>query len=44
MPSDGTWQILAKVANAIGVIWALAALGVLGYFANLGIQALRHGG
>ena len=44
MSSDGTWQILAKVANAIGVLWALAALGVLGYFASLGIQVLRHGG
>ena len=44
MPSGGIWPTLAKVANAIGVIWALAALGVLGYFANLGIQVLRHGG
>ena len=28
MPSDGIWPTLAKVANAIGGIWALAALGV----------------
>jgi hypothetical protein len=44
MPSDGIWPTLAKVASAIGVIWALAALGVLGYFAILGIEVLRHGG
>ena len=44
MLSDGTWQILAKVANAIGILCTLAALGVLGYFASLGIQVLRHGG
>jgi hypothetical protein len=44
MPFDGIWPTLAKVANAIGVIWVLMALGVLGYFANLGIQVLQHGG
>jgi hypothetical protein len=44
MPSDGTWRTLTKVANVIGVVWALAALGLLGYFASLGVQILRHGG
>ena len=44
MPSDGIWPTLAKVANAIGVVWALAAFGLLGYFASLGLQVLHHGG
>lgn len=44
MPSDRMWPMLAKVANIIGIVWALAALGLLGYFASLGIQIVRHGG
>jgi hypothetical protein len=31
MPSDGIWRTLAKVANLIGILWALAAVGLLGY-------------
>jgi len=44
MPSDRIWPTLAKVANLIGIVWALLALGVLGYFLSLGIQVIRHGG
>lgn len=44
MPSNGIWPTLAKVANLIGIVWALVALGVLGYFLSLGIQLVRHGG
>jgi hypothetical protein len=44
MPSSGIWPTLGKVANVIGIVWALVALGVLGYFASLGIQVVRHGG
>lgn len=44
MPSNGIWPTLAKVANLIGLVWALVALGVLGYFLSLGIQLIRHGG
>jgi hypothetical protein len=44
MPSNGIWPILGKVANVIGIVWALVALGLLGYFASLGIQVVRHGG
>jgi hypothetical protein len=44
MPSNGIWPTLAKVANVIGIVWALVALALLGYFASLGIQVVRHGG
>jgi len=44
MPSDRIWRTLGKAANLIGIVWALAALGVLGYFLSLGIQLLRRGG
>lgn len=44
MPSDRIWPTLAKVANFIGIVWALAGLGVLGYFVSLGIQLVRRGG
>ena len=41
MPSD--WRGLVRFTNIIWVVWLLLALGVLGYFAGLGIQILRHG-
>ncbi len=44
MPSDRIWPTLAKVANLIGIVWAVAALSVLGYFLILGIQLVRRGG
>jgi hypothetical protein len=44
MPSDQVWRILGKVANVIGIVWVLAALGFLGYFVSLGLQVVRHGG
>ena len=44
MPSGGLWRILGRVANIIGIIVALVALGLVGYFASLGIQLMRHGG
>ncbi|HEY7651175.1 MAG TPA: hypothetical protein VIG07_00030 [Methylomirabilota bacterium] len=44
MPSDGIWRGLERVANIIGIVGALVALGVIGYFASLGIQLVRHGG
>ena len=44
MPTDGIWRAVARVANVIGIIVALAALGLVGYFATLGLQLMRHGG
>ncbi len=44
MPSDRIWPTLVKVANVIGLVWGLAALGMLGYYLSLGIQVVRHGG
>jgi hypothetical protein len=44
MPTDGIWRAVARVANVIGIIVALAALGLVGYFASLGLQLMRHGG
>ena len=44
MPADGIWRTLGRVANVNGIIVAVAALGLLGYLASLGIQVLRHGG
>ena len=44
MPADGIWRTLGRVANVIGIIMAVAALGLIGYLASLGIQVLRHGG
>ncbi|MGH7314824.1 MAG: hypothetical protein ACREJS_01055 [Candidatus Rokuibacteriota bacterium] len=43
MPSDRIWRSLERLANIIGIVAALAALGILGYFATLGIQLMRHG-
>jgi hypothetical protein len=42
MPSD--WRGLVRFTNIVWAVWLLLTLVVLGYFASLGIQALRHGG
>jgi hypothetical protein len=44
MAADGIWRTLGRLANVIGIVGALVALGLVGYFASLGIQLLRHGG
>jgi hypothetical protein len=44
MSASGIWRALGLVANVIGIIVAVAALGLIGYLASLGIQVLRHGG
>jgi hypothetical protein len=44
MRANGIWRTLGRLANVIGIIVAVAALGLLGYLASLGIQVLRHGG
>jgi hypothetical protein len=44
MPSGGLWRILGRAANIIGIVGALVALGLVGYFASLGLQLMRHGG
>lgn len=43
MPLDGMWRTLERLANVIGIVGALVALGLVGYFASLGIQLVRHG-
>ena len=40
MPTDGIWRAVAL----IGIIVALAALGLVGYFASLGLRLMRPGG
>ena len=44
MALDGTWRTLGRAANIIGIIGALVALGLVGYFASLGLQLMRHSG
>jgi hypothetical protein len=44
MASNGIWRTLERVANVIGIIWVLAALGLLGYFARMGLALLHHAG
>ena len=44
MPADGIWRILGRLANVIGIIVAVAALGLIGYLASLGLQLMRRGG
>jgi hypothetical protein len=41
MPSDG--RGLVRFANIVWVVWLLLILEILGHFARLGIQILRHG-
>ena len=44
MPAGGIWRTLERLAAVIGIVGALVALGLVGYFASLGIQLVRHGG
>jgi hypothetical protein len=44
MPAYGTWRTLERLANVIGFVGALVALGLVGYFASLGLKLMRHGG
>jgi hypothetical protein len=44
MRADRFWRTLGRLANLIGVVASLVALGLVGYFACLGFQVLRHGG
>ncbi len=44
MRANGTWRILEQLAAVIGIVGALAALGLVGYSASLGVQLVRHGG
>jgi hypothetical protein len=39
MADDATWRSLARFANLIGVLMAIAALGVIARFAMLLTQA-----
>jgi hypothetical protein len=43
MPRDRIQRGLVRLANIVGVVWLLLALGILGYFASLGLQLVRHG-
>jgi uncharacterized membrane protein YeaQ/YmgE (transglycosylase-associated protein family) len=38
MPTDRVWRTLGRLANVIGIVGALVALWLVGYFASLGIQ------
>jgi hypothetical protein len=44
MPADKIWRTMERLANAIGVIVSVAALGLIGYLASLGLQLMRRGG
>lgn len=44
MSTDGIWRTLGRAANVIGIVVALAALGLVGYFAILGLQLMRPSG
>ncbi len=44
MASDRVWAKLEKVANVIGIVWVLASIAVLGYFAILGARIVQRGG
>lgn len=43
MSPDRIQRALVRLANIIGAVWLLLALGTLGYFASLGLQLVRHG-
>ncbi len=43
MPPDRIQRGLVRLANILGVLWLLVALGILGYFASLGLQLLQQG-
>jgi hypothetical protein len=36
MLADGIWRTLGRLADVIGIIVAVAALGLIGYLASLG--------
>jgi hypothetical protein len=42
MPANGIWRTLGQLANVIGIIVAVAALGLIGYLASLGLQLMRQ--
>jgi hypothetical protein len=42
--TDRIWRTLARVANIVGIIVAIAALGLIGYYASLGLQLMRPSG
>jgi hypothetical protein len=44
MSTDGIWRTLGRLATVVGVVGALVALGLIGYFASLGLQLMRPGG
>jgi UPF0716 family protein affecting phage T7 exclusion len=44
MASGDIWRTLEKVATVIGIVWTLAALVLLGYFASLGFHLVRAAG
>lgn len=44
MATDARWRAAARVANLVGIVVALGALVLLGYFASLGIQVMRASG
>lgn len=43
MPPDRIQRGLVRLANIVGVVWLLLALGTLGYFVSLGLQLVRYG-
>lgn len=43
MPPDQIRRGLVRLANIVGVVWLMLALGTLGYFASLALQLLRRG-
>lgn len=38
-----TWRRLQQLANLIGILGALTAIGLLGYYVSLAAQILRSG-
>jgi hypothetical protein len=44
MARPAIWRMLERVANLVGVAAALGALGLIGYFASLGLALVRQGG
>lgn len=43
MPPERIQRGLVLLANILGVVWLLLALGILGYFASLALQLVRPG-
>lgn len=42
MAADGLRRTLGRLANGIGIAGALLALGLVGYFASLGLRLMRQ--